>query len=450
MIGLKLSWRYFLHRRISILAVISVALCVFIVVVVMSIMNGLVQDFKEKNHQFIGDCVIRSQSLVGFPYAAQFVQQLQQQPFIAAASETVQGIGLMTSPGASWNIGIEYMGIDPQKYSRVTNFAKTLQYHADKPGEAFEPPYAQEKDGCVMGIDLILNRRPDTGQYDQPERPWPLRINLSSFPLTPKGGLAQAGLEMVGTKTFYYSDHSHSGLVRPDGRMIYIPIQQARVLSGMDTPVVRSSAIHIRFSDSIDVETGTEQVRRLWGDFVRSSQGKPYADMLDSVKVLTWRQDRREWIAPMEKEQVMLMLLFLMLGVVTVFIIFVVFYMIIGHKSRDLGVLKSIGMPSAAVAAVFLGFAGIVGVIGSILGIAGGSLFLWKINAMENWLYSHYGWRIWDRAIYAIDRIPDSVEWSVLLWVAVCAVGACLVGAMIPSLQASTQSPVRTLQISQT
>jgi len=448
-IGLKLSWRYFWHRRISILAVASVALCVFIVVVVMSIMNGLVQDFKEKNHRFVGDCVIRGQSLVGFPYAAQFIEQLEKQPFVAAVSETVQNIGLMTSPGASWNMGIEYMGIDPQKHSRVTNFAKTLRYHADKPEEAFEPPYAQEMDGCVMGIDLILNRRADTGQYDHPERPWPLRINLSSFPLTPKGGLAQAGLDMVGTKTFYYSDHSHSGLVKPDGRMIYIPIQQARILSGMDIPIVRSSAVHIRFSDGVSVNVGTEKVRQLWREFVKSCRGKPYGQMLDSVQVLTWQSDRREFIAPLEKEQMMMAMLFLMLGIVTVFIIFVVFYMIIGRKSRDLGVLKSVGMPSSAVAAVFLGFAGIVGIIGSILGMAGGCLFLWKINAMENWLYNHYGWRVWDRAIYAIDQIPNAIEWQVLLWVGVCAVGTCLVGAMIPSVQASMQSPVRALQVSQ-
>jgi lipoprotein-releasing system permease protein len=449
MIGLKLSWRYFWHRRISILAVASVALCVFIVVIVMSIMNGLADDFKEKSHRFVGDCVIRSSSLVGFPYAADFIRELEKQPFVAAASETVQGMGLMTSPGASWNMGIEYMGIDPQKYSRVTNFAKTLRYHADKPEDAFVPPDVPEMDGCVLGIDLILDRS-DAGEYDSPEKPWMFRVNISGFPLTPKGGFARAGTDTVSSKTFYYSDHSHSGLVRPDGGMVYIPLRQARLLSGMDSPVERSSAIHVRFSDGITAEVGTRQVRQRWGEFIQSCQSKPYAEMLNSVQVMTWRQDRREWIAPMDKEKMMLALLFMMLGIVTVFIICVVFYMIIGHKSRDLGILKSVGMSSPAVAAVFLGFAGIVGVIGTLIGTAGGWLFLWKINAMENWVYDHYGQRIWDRSIYAIDQIPNTVEGSMLLWVAICALAACLLGALIPSIQAASKSPVRILQISQT
>jgi lipoprotein-releasing system permease protein len=450
MIGLKLSWRYFWHRRISILAVASVALCVFIVVIVMSVMNGLADDFKEKCHRFVGDCVIRSQSLVGFPYAADFIRELEKQSFVAAASETVQGMGLMTSPGASWNAGVEYVGIDPQKYSEVTNFAKTLQYHADKPQDAFVPPDVPELDGCVMGIDLILDRRPDTGEYSPSPKPWLLRINISGFPLNPKGGFARAGTDTVSSKTFYYSDHSHSGLVRPDGGMVYISLRQARLLSGMDAPIERSSTIHIRFADGVTAEAGTEKVRQHWREFVQSCRGKPYAEMLDSVGVQTWRQDRREWIAPMDKEKMMLALLFMMLGIVTVFIICVVFYMIIGHKSRDLGILKSVGMSSPSVAAVFLGFAGIVGIVGTILGTAGGCLFLWKINAMEDWLYNHYGQRVWDRSIYAIDQIPNAIEWSTLIWVAVCAMGACLIGALIPSIQAASKSPVRILQISQT
>ena len=449
MIGLKLSWRYFWHRRISILAVASVALCVFIVVIVMSVMNGLAEGFKEKNHQFVGDCVIAGQSLVGFPYAGDFIEQLEKQPFVAAVSQTVQGIGLMTSPGAAWNVGIEYMGIDPLKQSKVTNFAKTLRYHADNPQDAFIPPDAPGMDGCVLGIDLILNRNSNTGEYIQPSRPWLLRINISSFPLNPKGGFARAGADTVSSKTFYYSDHSHSGLVKPDGRMIYIPIQQARILSGMDAPIERSSSIHIRFAEGITAGNGTQKVRAMWREFVKSCEGKPYADMLEPVQVMTWQQDRREWIAPMDKEKMMLALLFMMLGIVTVFIICVVFYMIIGHKSRDLGILKSVGMSSPSVAAVFLGFAGIIGVIGTILGTAGGWLFLWKINAMENWVYDHYGQRIWDRSIYAIDQIPNTVEWSMLLIVAASAIGACLIGAIIPSLQAAFKSPVRILQISQ-
>ena len=47
MIKLILAFRYFIKRPITWLAVIAVSLCVFIVLVVMTVMNGLVREFKQ-------------------------------------------------------------------------------------------------------------------------------------------------------------------------------------------------------------------------------------------------------------------------------------------------------------------------------------------------------------------------------------------------------------------
>ncbi|UCG47064.1 MAG: hypothetical protein JSU94_16390, partial [Phycisphaerales bacterium] len=72
-----LALRYLLKLRITYFAVLAVALCVFIVVVVMTVMTGLVSDFKQKNHDFVGDCVVGSKSLAGFPYYEDFMSRLE-------------------------------------------------------------------------------------------------------------------------------------------------------------------------------------------------------------------------------------------------------------------------------------------------------------------------------------------------------------------------------------
>ena len=95
MYKLKLAIRYFLRRRITSLAVVAVALCVFIVVVVMTVMNGLVREFRDKNHNFVGDCVISTDSLVGFPYYAEFIAELDKQDFVAARSGAIRSFRLV-------------------------------------------------------------------------------------------------------------------------------------------------------------------------------------------------------------------------------------------------------------------------------------------------------------------------------------------------------------------
>lgn len=94
MIQWILAWRYFFKRPITILAVVAVALCVFIVIVVMTVMNGLLRDFREKNHAFTGDCVIASDSLVGFGYYADFLDRLVPSPTLQPSHRWLRGSGL--------------------------------------------------------------------------------------------------------------------------------------------------------------------------------------------------------------------------------------------------------------------------------------------------------------------------------------------------------------------
>ena len=346
MIKLLLAWRYFIRRPISILAVMAVTLCVFIVLVVMTVMNGLVRDFKQKNHDYAGDCVITSDSLVGFAYYEEFMDLLNQQPFVEAVSPVAKGVGLVHIKQFNWETGIEIHGIDPVLHSKATNFADTLHYQRKSPENVFQLPSNPQQVGCVTGIEVIpLGRRSSDGTYRYPPSPMQLELLISGFPLNMRGGLVRAGTDLVSTKSFTYCDDSHSELVKVDGAVVYVPLEQAQILCGMDSPVKRISSLNIRFTEATTVRSGVNQVRQLWQDYVAQNSDKPGADLFANVRVQSWQENRRSIIAPMEKEQMMMTMLFLMLGVITVFIVFVVMYMIISHKSKDIGILKSIGLP---------------------------------------------------------------------------------------------------------
>jgi lipoprotein-releasing system permease protein len=132
-----------------------------------------------------------------------------------------------------------------------------------------------------------------------------------------------------------------------------------------------------------------------------------------------------------------------------VFIVFVVFYMIVSHKSKDIGILKSVGVSNGHVLALFLGFAFLVGVFGSAVGVVGGWQFLAHINQIEGWLFEHFDFQLWDRTIFVgIDDIPNAIDSKVLGVIILSAIVACLLGALVPSWQAARLRPVETLQVS--
>lgn len=449
MLAWKLAIRYFRHRPSSWLAVAAVALCTFIVAVVLTVMNGLASDFKEKNHLAVGDCILSTDSLVGFPDDPNWLTLLESQPFIEAVSPAILGVGLVTQPGADWNIAVQFLGIDPVRHSAATGFGRSLYYRKNQPHLAFAPAYAPHEPGCVVGIDLAGVSRTSQGTYAHPLQQMPIRLILSSFPLTPRGAMARGGTDLVNSKTYYLADDSHTGIPQLDGSMIYLPLEEARLLTGMDSPFPRISSIHIRFKSSVGLQEGVEKVRKLWTEYLDSRRSHPYFNLLEAVRVQSWLENRRSRIAAIEKEQTMLILLFLMLGLITVFIVFVIFYMLVGHKSKDIGILKSVGMSKVRIAQVFLNFAALIGLSGALAGAAAGCLFLVYINPIENWLFEHFDFQLWDRTIYAIGQIPNQIQPSLLVSVGLAAVAACLAGALTPAVQAAQKETVEVLRVSQ-
>ena len=448
MYKILLTFRYLLKRRISYLAFLAVALCVFIVLVVMTVMTGLVTDFRQKNHSFAGDCVVGTESLVGFAYYEDFVKALEQSGFIEAVSPIIKNYALVAPQGSQRSRGVEIMGIEPLSHSKVTGFSETLYHHREDASRAFEPAFDANRPGCVLGIDLWL-RRDSSGGYSYEAVPSATPLSVSCFPLTAKGASAKGGAGEVSSKTFYYSDNSHSGLARVDSSLVYLPFEWAQRLCGMAGADKRANAIHIKFRPNIKLEDGCEQVALIWQNFKQDRAGQKLSNLLETVTVQSWKDYRRSFIAAMEKEQAMIIVMFALVGVTTVFIIFVVFYMIVSHKSKDIGILKSIGVSNVNIIELFSGFAFLLGLLGAAIGTFFGWLFLLKINRIENWLFEHFKFQLWDRTIYAIDDIPNQMEFKVLVVIIISAIVACLAGALLPSWQAARMKPVETLQVRQ-
>jgi len=449
MYKLILAARYLYKRRIAYFAVLAVALCVFIVVVVMTVMTGLVRDFKQKNHLFAGDCVVGTESLVGFVYYEDFIKMLEQEDIIEGVSPVIKSYALVSPEGTERNVGVEIMGVEPVSFSRATGFGQSLYHHRDDVSKAFEPAYDPNLAGCVIGIDLVLSRDAK-GRYSYDAGPTGLSLAISCFPLNSKGALAKAGAGLVNTKTFHYSDNSHSGLARVDGSLIYLPFDEAQMLCGMDGPSKRANAIHIKFKPDVKLQAGCERVASLWQSFSQGKADQGLADLLQKVTVQSWKDYRRAFIAAMEKEQTMMTVMFALVGITTVFIVFVVSYMIISHKSKDIGILKSIGVSNANVMLLFLVFSFFVGLLGSAIGVLAGWRFLVHINEIEGWLYDKFGFQpLWDRTIYAIGDIPNIIDLKVLCVIILSAIAACLAGALLPCGLAAKQRPIETLQVSQ-
>jgi ABC-type lipoprotein release transport system permease subunit len=448
MIKFLLAMRYLIKRRIAYLAILTVALSVFVAFVVLTVMHGLVEGFKEKNHEYVGDCVVGTDSLVGFAYYDTLLNRLQDLACVQAVSPVVKSYGLYNYTDTDYGDGVQVVGVDPIRHSAVTGFGQSLFYRRDQVGKAFVPLYDPNLAGCVFGIDVILIRNHE-GQYHHSDEPWPTAFDITCFPLTAKGVLARAGTGDVSTRRFYLSDTSQSGLARLDGSTVYIPLPDAQQLCGMSGPEPRISQVHVKFNHDVTVAQGTQAVTALWSEFQSEFAEQPLGYLLKTVTVQDWKRYCRSTIAAVEKEQLALIFMFMLVGATTVFIVLVIFHMIVSHKAKDIGILRSVGVSSWQIMGLYWGFASLVGVCGAFSGLTGGWVFLHWINRIEDWLNTHYHFQVWDRSMFAIGDIPNTIDPGVVSLIGIVAVLACLTGALIPAWQAARLQPIKTLQVNQ-
>jgi len=452
-----LIWRYFLKKHIAFIAIIAVMLVVMMVLVVLSIMSGLVERVRLQNHHWSGDIIISRDSMVGFPFYDEFIAQLDKNNIIEAATPTIKTFGLVNSRNP-----VQLLGIRIRDFCQVTNFADTLQHQPSGTIPDFtvaDLTYVKDSDrrltdrqrkhGCIPGIYTLSrdNFSRNTLWYDGKLLTY-LPFDITVFGINSKGVLT--GSETGEYRKFWYVDDSDSGLIDVDSSTIYVDFNQLQKLcwmNGTDGKPKRAGEIRIKLSRHITLAQGYLQIKKLWMKFIDEIKMSGQDELLGDVKIETWKQYRRSHIGPMEREKSLMIVIFCLIGLVAVFIVFAIFYMIVTEKIKDLGIVKSVGGTGWGVSQIFLGYGLLVGLAGALMGIILGSSIVLHSNDIDAWLNKHFGFQLWPPDIYAIDKIPDVVDYRQAFVIALVAILASVAGAFLPARRAARLGIVETLQV---
>jgi len=469
------TWRQFVwfsavrlleKKRIALFSLGAVCLCAAMLLIVMSVMDGFVRLVREHTHTLMGDIILEGDMVRGFPYYEGFLKRLKEEPLssiVQDATPVIRTAALLRlrnplRPKTFLTRMVQVNGIVLEGKIAVSNFDRALHWYKldkslvrlNKPVRPLHVKEAQEHYGLIYGLDIRgLSYRDKDGNYERFVPPyWPCTLTL--IPISRRGRPMDAGTPSV-TEKFYIVDDARTRIYDIDSNTVYVGFQRLQQLlymhedkseEGKILPA-RAHQIQIKLRPAVELyRQGRRLILSEWENY-RAQFNDP---LLEQVYVGTWEEYNQMTVAAVENEKRLMVILFAIISVVTVFLVLSVFYMIVVEKTRDIGVLKSIGASSLQVASIFLAYAGVIGLVGSILGVLIGWRFVSNINEIHAWVIDVFGWRVWNREIYAFDKIPNTVETSDLISIVITATAAAVLGAIIPAVRAARMNPVEALR----
>ncbi len=207
---------------------------------------------------------------------------------------------------------------------------------------------------------------------------------------------------------FTVVDFYESKMSEYDSTFCFVPIAALQKMRGMMDPTsgVKSvTSFQIKLKPGVALEQARDDIREAF---------PPYAEM---VMVESWKDSQGPLLAAVQLETTLLNILLFMIIAVAGFGILATFFMIVVEKTRDIGVLKSLGAPGSGIATIFLGYGTLLGAVGSGVGAILGLLFVWNINGIAKMIEWITGREVFDPTVYYFNTIPTVVHPAMVVWV---------------------------------
>lgn len=503
-----LCWRYLWTRYLALASVISVMLGVGTLVVVNSVMAGFSSKLLHRFRGLQSDVVVKSRNFYGFHDLDAKMKMIRQKlgPQVAEIAPVIEAFALaqykLDRSEMVIKKPIKVIGINPETRAATSDFANWLMHPDNKrnPTQCFElrgdalqdfqrfhqnlwrtptlPPGMMPPEQSSIGNSIIQVQGENKPQDQLPPAPsagkppelppakmfgavagWGLATirspkSVSANPDNPAaadrvilhpGDLVKLTFstrdDIVGLdggsrmQTFHTADFVVTDLFRSDMSMIdsmviFVSLEDLQQLQTMHN---MATSLEIKLTNyEHDVNHVLSELYTLFPEVF--------------FEVKTWKEIGGPVISAIAVERSILNVLLFLIIAVAGFGILAIFYMIVVEKTRDIGILKSLGASNWGIMGIFVSYGLLLGMVGSGLGTLGGIAFTNYINEIEWFISKVSGQEVFPRDLYFFDKIPIEINFWMLFGVNLGAIAIATAASVLPAIRAAMLHPVRALR----
>ena len=412
----RLEWRiarrYLRSRRnsrsASLNTVIStggVAVGVTALIVVLGVMNGLRDDLRER-------ILVANPHLRVLTFGSglrlddwqSVIAQVRKEPgVLAAAPEVISQAGI--TAGQDYGEGVNLVGFDPDTGTMsVTSLPRAitkgdLSFKTDKPGV---------DGGILLGSRLASRLSVYPGDV------------VTLVPVTQAKVNPALGVAVPRFWKFEVTGLFDTGMFQYDNQFVVMSRETAQRFTGLGNAV---SGIAVRVDDP--------ERAPVIGAALEKRLGYPY-------RALDWQTQNSSLFSALQLEKLAMGLIIFFIMVVAAFNIVGTLTMVVTDKTREIGILRAMGLTSPAVGRVFLVQGAVIGGVGTALGLVLGLTVAYVVDRS--------GWVRINPAVYFIDHLPVHIEWLDVGVVVLASLAIAVCATLYPSRSAAALTPVEAIR----
>ncbi len=408
---LEIAWRYLRSRRgsrllslISVIAIGGVMVGVSALIVIIGVMNGLQNDLREKI--LVGSPDIRVLTFGEDMKVTEWreaLEKVRKAPGVVAAAPFVITQGLAIT-GHNYREGAYVAGILPDGpgVPEVT----TIRTRATAGDFRFATADGKTR-GVVLGKLLAgrLNAYPgDTLTL----------VSASGATMSAVGGIVPRFQRYEITGLF------ETGMYEYDNGWIYMGLDAAKEFAGLGDAVT-----------GIEVRTQDRWKAPEVAATLDESLGFPY-------RTVDWQEQNRSLFQALKLEKLGMTVILLLIVLVAAFNIISTLTMVVTDKTREIGILKAMGMTSRSIRRIFFAQGLVIGAVGTGLGLVVGVL---AAVALDRGKFIRL-----DPSIYFIDHLPVAMDPVDVVMIVLASIGIAAVATLYPAIQAARLFPVEAIR----
>ena len=244
--------------------------------------------------------------------------------------------------------------------------------------------------------------------------------------------MSPVGVEtIIGTlpkqQTFTIVSLFESGLVDFDSNIAFINLETLEELFDLN---VNDRNLEIYLKNPQNIETQKKIVQQIFSDEF----------------IYSWSDMNKSLFSALKVERNVMFIILSLIIIVAAFNIISGLTILVKNKTKDIAILKSIGVLNKSIVKIFFLVGVIIGTSATIFGILLGVIFSMYIENLRKLLSNVFDISLFPEEIYFLSTMPSEINPSSIIIISLCSIFITIIVSIFPAIKAAKLDPVQSLK----